>query len=138
MTLETLILIGGLIHFAILIASVQVPRIFNWNEELARLSPFLRKLFWVYGVFIVLTIIGFGTISVVAAEALAGGSVLARITTGFMASWWFVRLIVQWFVFDTDAFSHNRLWLIGYHGLGLLILALTAIYAYAAIAGGAA
>ena len=56
-TLHQLILLAGIGHFGILAASLQVPTVMNWKEELARLQEFNRKLFWVYGAFIVLTII---------------------------------------------------------------------------------
>ena len=77
-TPEYLILIGGVLHFLTLIASVMVPKTLDWKGELAKLIPFLRTLFWVYGVFIVLTIIAFGVLSLLNFRELAGGETLAR------------------------------------------------------------
>ena len=45
----------GLVHFSILVASAMVPRVLDWRTHLAPLHPFLRRLLWVYGVFIVMT-----------------------------------------------------------------------------------
>src|SRR4029079_16580481 len=44
---------AGTLQWSILIASALTPLILNWRTNLATLHPFLRKLFWVYGAFIV-------------------------------------------------------------------------------------
>jgi len=130
---DALILAGGICHFAILIASGLVPSVLNWREELDRLSPFLRKLFWVYGAFIVLVIVGFGTVSVLNHETLAAGSPLARSVCGFVAVFWLARLFVQFFVFDAAPFKHRRVLMIGYHGLTVLFLYLVVAYGLTAV-----
>ncbi len=129
---DVLILAGGIAHFVILIASGLVPSVLNWREELGRLSPFLRRLFWVYGAFIVLVIVGFGAMSVVHHETLAAGSPLARSICGFIALFWLARLAVQFFVFETTPFQHSRVLMAGYHGLTILFLFLVFAYGRAA------
>ena len=131
--LELLLRAAGVLHFTILIASALVPRIFDWPRELALLSPFLRRLFWVYGVFIVLTIIGFGTITLLNAPALAGSSPLARMMCGFIAVFWLARLAVQFFVFDPRPYLTHWFLTAGYHGLTLVFLFLVAVYGWAAL-----
>ena len=133
MNLELLLRAAGVLHFTILIASALVPRIFDWRRELALLSPFLRRLFWVYGGFIVLTIIGFGTITLLNASALAGGSALARMVCGFIAVFWLARLAVQFFVFDPRPYLTHWILKAGYHGLTLVFLFLVAVYGWAAL-----
>ena len=54
--------LAGIGHFVVLIASFQVPRRLGWREDLAKLTPFNRKLMWVHGGFAVLTIIAFGVL----------------------------------------------------------------------------
>jgi hypothetical protein len=134
-TTQLWITIGGALHFAILIASVQVPKLIDWKGGLAPLTPFLRKLFWVYGAFVLLTMIGFGTISLFCASDLAGGTLLARMFMGLVALFWGCRLLVQFFVFDTSPFAHRPRVVFGYHLLGVIIAALTGIYATFAITG---
>ncbi|MEM1443147.1 MAG: hypothetical protein AAGF67_12445, partial [Verrucomicrobiota bacterium] len=97
-TLKIVLLLGGIAHFGILIASANAPKALNWKESLSVLPPLLRQMFWVYGWFIVLMIISFGTISLVHAETLATASPLARSVCGIIAAFWFVRLLVQFFV----------------------------------------
>jgi len=131
-TTEQLIWIAGILHFCILAASFQVPKVLNWKESLAGLTPFLRRLFWVYGVFIVLMIVGFGVISVCHAGALAAGTPLARTVCGFIAVFWGVRLIVQFTVFGKPDFIRGWYLNTGYHGLTLMFIVFTAIYTSAA------
>ena len=69
-TIETLLFVAGLLHFSILLASGLVPRVLNWNAELAKLPELFQQLIWVHGAYIVLMIIGFGAVSV----GLPGGA----------------------------------------------------------------
>jgi hypothetical protein len=131
--LETGIRLGGCVHFCILIASAMVPRVLDWRTQLAPLHPFLRRLFWVYGVFIVMTITGMGAVSVAFAHDLANGSALARAVCGFIAVFWLARLTVQFFVFDARPFL-TAWWLkAGYHALTLGFIALPIPYALVAL-----
>ncbi len=132
-TLHHLILLGGLGHFAILLASAQVPRVLDWKHELAPLHPFVRQLFWVYGAFIVLTIAGFGVLTLMNVDALAAGSQLARGTAALVAVFWAVRLAVQCFVFDARPFLTNAWRRLGYHTLTAAFVFFTLLYGYLAL-----
>ncbi len=124
---------GGALHFAILCASALVPRTLDWKTNLARLHPFLRQLFWVYGIFIVFVIISFGALTLWQAQTLASGAPLARGVCAFIALFWALRLAVQIFVFDCREFL-TRVWMkLGYHALTLAFLLLTGIYGWAAL-----
>ena len=132
-TLHHLILLGGIGHFGILAASIQVPLIFDWKRELAPLHPFVRQLFWVYGVFIAMTIASFGVITLVNGEALALGTTLARSIAAFIAVFWAARLAVQCFVFDARPFLTSTWRWLGYHTLTGAFIFFTALYGYLAI-----
>ena len=132
-TNETLILIGGGLHFLTLIASAMVPKTLDWRGGLAKLIPFLRTLFWVYGAFIVLTILAFGIISLVNYKAMAAGESLeARSICAFIAVFWGARLVVQLFVFDAGEYLTNRFLKVGYHSLTLTFAFQMFAYAYCA------
>ena len=47
--LETLLLLAGVCHFGILLASAMVPGVLNWRRELAPLSPLSRHVIWTHG-----------------------------------------------------------------------------------------
>ncbi len=131
--MKSLILFGGLVHFAILSATALTPFVLDWRRYLAPLPPLFRQMFWVYGSFIVLVIVSFGTISVANAGALASGEALPRSLCGMIALFWAVRLAVQWFVFDATPFLTSALLKLGYHMLTVAFITLTIIYGCAAI-----
>ncbi len=130
--MKTLLLIGGVLHFVILIASTLAPRVLDWRANLAALHPFLRRLFWVYGCFIVLVIISFGALTLVNADELVSGAPLPRSVCAVIAIFWLARLAVQFLVFDARPFLTTTFLRLGYHGLTLLFTALVFIYGSAA------
>ena len=134
-TLENLIRIGGVCHFGILTASATLPFVLNWRKSLALLSKIERQLVLAWASFIVLVIIGFGTLSLVHADALAGGSQLARAVCGFIAFFWCFRLAWQFFVYDVrDVIEASTRWLwLGYHGLTIVFAYFAVVYAIAAL-----
>ena len=131
--MKTWLLVGGLLHFAVLVASAVTPRVLDWRTNLATLPPFLRRLFWVYGCFIVLVIISFGVLTLLHADELASGAALPRSVCAMIALFWLVRLGVQFFVFDARPFLTTAFLRLGYHGLTLLFTALVFIYGFAAL-----
>ena len=135
LTLESLLRLGGFLQLAVLTAAALVPKVLDWKRSLAPLSEFLRKMFWVYGAFIAMTIIAFGTLSVAHAGALADGSPLARSVCAVIAVFWGARLLIQIFVFDIRPLKVHALLQVGYHGLTAVFTYLAAIFGYAALVG---
>jgi hypothetical protein len=131
--MKTLLIIGGLLHFVILIASGLAPRVLDWRASLAALHPFLRRLFWVYGCFIVLVIISFGALTLVNADELVSGAPLPRSVCAIIAIFWLARLAVQFLVFEARPFLTTTFLRLGYHGLTLLFTALVFIYGCATL-----
>lgn len=133
LTLENLLLLAGVAQFAILTASALVPKVLDWKTALKPLPPFLRTLFWVYGIFIVLTIIGMGTLTLLNARAMAAGEPVARSLAGFIAVFWGARLIVQLFVFDARPYLTNHWLKLGDHLLTVTFVFFTIVYGLAAL-----
>ena len=131
--MKTWLFIGGLLHFVVLIASALTPRVLDWRANLATLHPFLRRLFWVYGSFIVLVIISFGVLTLFHADELASGGLLPRSVCAMIALFWLARLGVQFFVFDARPFLTTTFLRLGYHGLTALFATLVFIYGSAAL-----
>ena len=122
MNLPSLIFFSGILHFGTLLASAAVPQALDWKAELRKLDGLSRQLVWVHGLFIVLTIIGFGLLTICYAADLAAGTPLARAICGFIAFFWSARLFVQFFVFDAKPFLNGTLLKIGYHALTLVFV----------------
>jgi hypothetical protein len=132
-TLTIALYLGGLAHFGILIASAMAPLALDWKGHLAKLPSLLRQMFWVYGIFIVLMIISFGTLTLCFAPEMALGSPLARGLCTVIAVFWGARLVVQFFVFDAKPWLTKPLYIIGYHGLTLVFIYLAIVYTWAAM-----
>jgi hypothetical protein len=131
--MKTLLQIAAFLQLSILIASAMVPRVLDWRKNLAALHPFLRRLFWVYGVFIVMMIIAFAALTSLHADAMATGEPVARSLCALIAVFRTARLVVQFFIFDPRPFLTNWFYKFGYHGLTIIFAALVLIYGRAAL-----
>lgn len=133
--LTLLIQIAGLLHMGLLCAGLLMPRAVKLQQHIAPLPVFIRRLFWIYYVFIGLSLVSFGIITVVFAGTLASGGGLARAICAFFAVFWTVRLFVATFVFDVRPYLTNSLWRTGYHATNVVFIYLPVVYGWAAIAG---
>jgi hypothetical protein len=131
--MKTVLQISAALQFSILIASALVPRVLDWRTNLATLHPFQRKLFWVYGCFIVMTIIAFAVLTFLHAEAMATGEPVARSLCAFIAIFWAARLVVQLLIFDLRPFLTNWFYKLGYHTLTFIFVFLVCVYGKAAL-----
>src|SRR6187551_1644990 len=93
--LPTLIFIAGLGQLSVLMASALVPVRLNWRTEFAKLPRLHRQMYWVYGGYVVLSIISFGTVCLVNSHELASGTQLARSVSAYLTAFWGIRLSLQ-------------------------------------------
>lgn len=130
--LGRLLMLAGVGHLGILIASALVPFRLDWKKDLACLSRLHRQMYWVYGGYIVLSIVAFALITLFNARELAGGGGLARAFCGYVAVFWGVRVCLQ-AIFDVK--EHLTAWWLhlGYHALTVLFIYFTAVYGWAAL-----
>jgi hypothetical protein len=133
MNLQLLIFVSGVLHFGTLLASAAVPQVLDWKGELGKLAVLSRQLIWVHGLFIVLTIIGFGMLTILYSGELASRTPLARGVCGFISLFWTARLIVQFFVFDAKPFLKSTLLKVGYHSLTLVFIYQAVVLGWAAL-----
>jgi hypothetical protein len=129
--LAHLIQLAGGLQLSVLIASVLVPVRLHWKSQLAGLPRLVRQLFWVYGGYVVLSIVSLGSICLINARELAHGSMLARSVCGYMAIFWGIRLALQ-LVLEAAPFL-TAWWLkAGYHVLTVLFASFAALFLWAA------
>jgi hypothetical protein len=130
--LPTLILAGGIGQAGVLVASSLVPFRLDWKKELAGLSTLHRQMYWIYGGYVVLSIVAFAVISIAHHSEIAAGSGLARAFCGYVAVFWGIRLGLQAVL---DVKTHLTAWWLtaGYHLLTVLFAAFTVLYGYAAL-----
>ena len=131
--LPTLIFAAGIGQLSVLVASALVPIRLRWREAFQTLPRQHRQKYWVYGGYVVLSIIAFGIISLTNSHELASGSRLARSMCAYMAVFWGVRLSLQAVL---DVKEHLVAWwlVVGEYVLTVLFLFFTAVFATAALA----
>jgi hypothetical protein len=134
--LTLLLQLAGLMHLGLICAGALMPRAVDLKHNLVSLPPFIRRLFWVYYVFIGLCLVSFGTITFTLANVLAAGGILSRALCAFLAVFWTVRLIAATFVFDVRPYLTNNFWRLGYHATNIVFAYLPAVYILAAVEGG--
>jgi len=132
-TLQTLIMISGILHLGTLLGSAQVPRELKFREELPKLSPLLRHWIIVAGGYIVLDLIAFGVISLMFSHELSSGQPLARGICAFISVFWGIRLLIQCFLFDAKPYLRTLFLRVGYHGLTAVFAWHTLVYGFAAL-----
>lgn len=120
--------IAGAGHFVILFASFQVPSRLQWKKDLAQLMPFNRKLLWVQGSFTVLTILAFGTLTLVLHDELLRGDRAALGFACFIAIYWTARICVDAFYFSHEDWPRGRRFVIGHILLTALFSCLALTY----------
>jgi hypothetical protein len=131
-SLETALLIAGLLHFTLLLAGFSAPRVLNWSIELRKVNSLTRQLVLVHGGFIVLTIIAFGAMTLAGGAELLGGTRTALLLTGFIALFWGARLVVQITYFEAGPWLTTIWRKLGYRALYVVFAYLTCVYAWAA------
>jgi RsiW-degrading membrane proteinase PrsW (M82 family) len=120
--------LAGVGHFLILIASFQVPGKLGWKQDLVKLRPFNRKLLWVQSSFTVLTIVAFGTLTLVLRQEMLRGDRAAVGLATFVAVYWTARILVDAFYFSHEDWPKGKEFLIGHMLLTALFVFLAVTY----------
>jgi len=120
--------LAGFGHFCVLLASFQVPSRLGWKEDLAKLTPFNRKLMWVHGGFTVLTIIAFGVLTLTLHTEMLRGDRAALSLSAFIGIYWTARIAVDFAYYDHDDWPRGRAFVIGHALLTLLFVFLAVTY----------
>jgi hypothetical protein len=132
--LTRLIFVAGLGQLGVLIASALVPIRLNWRDAFRGLPRLHRQMYWVYGGYVVLSILAFAVLSMFNARELASGTGLARGFCAYVAVFWGVRLALQ-AVFDVKEYL-TAWWLqLGYAALTVMFGGFAIVYGWAALRG---
>jgi alginate O-acetyltransferase complex protein AlgI len=119
----------GAAHFLVLCASFQVPYRLHWKADLQQLMPFNRKLLWVQGGFTVLTIIAFGTLTLVLHKELLRGDRAALGLACFIGIYWTARILVDALYFSHEDWPKGAMFVLGHTLLTFLFVILAGSYA---------
>lgn len=128
--------LAGVLHLGIFCAGMLMPYAVGMRKQVAVLPPFLRRLFWVYYVFIAFCLVNFGALTFFGAQTLAEGGLLARVICIFLTIFWTMRLLVAAFVLDVRPYLTNAFWRMGYAATNIAFGCLPIVYAIAALNAG--
>ncbi len=120
--------LAGLGHFCVLIASFQVPSRLGWKSDLAKLTPFNRKLMWTYGGFTVLTILAFGTLTLTLHNEMLRGDRAALGLAAFIGVFWAARVTADAAYFRHTDWPQGTSFVVGHILLTTLFVSLAATY----------
>lgn len=129
---QQLVYLAGWAQIALVLGSLAVPKVLNWKQELARIQPLIKQMFWVYAAYIVVINLCFGLLSVFDCHELINGSALAMLLTGFIAVYWISRVLIQFLYFDRANFPNGNWYRLGEAALVLVFVFLSCIYGWAA------
>jgi hypothetical protein len=99
---------AGLVHLGIIAANVPLPGRLRVRERLAGVPQFLRQIFYVHWIYIVIVLGMFAALCFFFASELAGASEMGRFLSGFMAAFWLLRIVLQVFYYDREIRRENR------------------------------
>jgi hypothetical protein len=99
---------AGAVHVGIMAANVPLPGRLRVRERLAGVPRFVRQIFYVHWVYIVIVLGLFAALCFGFAGELAGASGLGRFLSGFMAGFWLLRIVLQIFYYDPEIRRENR------------------------------
>jgi hypothetical protein len=105
---EWLLRAAGLLQIALALLHAFFPKRFDWAVELARLSLLNRQIFVVHTVFIGFALLLMGSLSAFAPQALLVPTLLSRLVLAGIASFWALRLLVQWLYYDSALWRGHR------------------------------
>lgn len=126
--------VAGGIHLAIIAANVPLPGRLHVRQHLVNVPRFIRQVFYVHWIYIVLVLGLFSALCLMFPAELAGGSELGRFLSGFIAFFWLLRIGLQWTYYDPAVRRENR-FLDALYAVALTVL--TIIFSIAVLGGGA-
>lgn len=99
---------AGAIQAGIVLANFPLPARLRVREGIAPLPRFLRQVFIVHWIYIVLTVALFSALCFIFPRELAGASPLGRFLSGFLALFWGLRIVLQLLYYDAGVRRQNR------------------------------
>lgn len=120
---------AGFVHSGIVIANLRLPARLRVRERLEGVPLFLRQIFYVHWLFIVIMVGMFAALCFGFACELASGSGLGRFLSGFLCAFWALRMVLQVLYYDRAVRQENRILDLLY--LGSLVV-LVAVFGAAA------
>ena len=98
---------AGAVHLGIIAANVPLPGRLRVRERLAGVPRFVRQIFYVHWLYIVIVLGMFAALCFGFARELAGATAMGRSLSAFMAGFWLLRIGLQVFYYDREIRRQN-------------------------------
>jgi len=98
---------AGAVHVGIIAANIPLPGRLRVRERLAEVPRFLRQIFYVHWIYIVIVVGMFAALCFGFSADLAGASALGRFLSGFIAAFWLLRIALQILYYDRSVRREN-------------------------------
>lgn len=125
-----LLKLAGILQIALCIGSLAIPKLLNWKGELKNVSTIIAQIFWTYAGYILVINFFFGLVSYFGADDLLEKSFLSKALSVFIFLYWFARVLIQFFYFDTASAPRGMIYKAGEVALVSLFIFLTVIYGW--------
>jgi len=102
------LLLAGFGLTTLVIASLWIPKVLEWKEKIAGLTPLMKELWWTYSFYVWATNCFFAVMTLAFRDWFLSGSSSAAAMSGFICFWWSVRVFLQFFGFDFDEVEDTR------------------------------
>ena len=99
---------AGAVQVGIMAANVPLPGRLRVRERLAGVPRFVRQIFYVHWLYIVIVLGMFAALCFGFARELAGATAMGRFLSAFMAAFWLLRIGLQVFYYDREIRRQNR------------------------------
>jgi hypothetical protein len=106
--IDILLRIAGLAQLTLVAGSFAIPRVLNWRNELVKVQPLIKQMFWTYAAYILVINLCLGLLSLRCYKELLNGSTLSLLVSGFIALYWISRVLIQFFYFDRTNFPAGK------------------------------
>jgi hypothetical protein len=99
---------AGAVQLGIIAANVPLPGRLRVRERLAGVPAFVRQIFYVHWLYIVIVLGMFAALCFRFGRELAGATAMGQFLSGFMAGFWLLRIGLQIFYYDREIRRQNR------------------------------
>jgi len=100
--------VAGTVHLAIIGANIPLPGMLRVQERLAGVPRFVRQIFYAHWIYIVIVLAMFAALCFGFAPELAGATAMGRFLSGFMCTFWLLRIALQIFYYDGEIRREHR------------------------------
>ena len=126
--MHVLVIVGGLLLFVVAAAGCGVPRVLRWREDLARLRPLNRQIFWTYSGYILCTNLGMAVLATFAPGWLLSDTPLAAAVSGYICIYWGARFVIQFVYYDRSDALRGAFYEFAHYAFAAIFLYLTLVF----------